>query len=86
MAPSMTQCPRCHRHVIVDDAACPFCRADMRRVAKVALAAVVAVTTSVALLDCAYGCPAPCGVGPLDDGGTDSGVAADGGDAQATDR
>lgn len=66
MDDTLMLCPRCQRHVRTTEDDCPFCRQSFARKVKVAAAVAVAITTSVALMDCAYGCPAPCG--PVDAG------------------
>lgn len=53
MPRALIPCPSCHRHVVADEAACPFCTQNMPSVSRRTLATLTAV--SLGLL--ATGCP-----------------------------
>lgn len=88
----LAPCPSCRRHVKLDEAVCPFCRASfetaptptsgdgvrrMHRVAAIALAA--GVTTSAASCAAAYGVPVEDSGVPTDAGLVDAGEDDDAG-------
>jgi hypothetical protein len=73
-------CASCKRHVLVSDAACPFCGATPgpTKAVKIAAAAVIAATSmavTATTLGCGYGAPVP----PTDAGHDASAGATDSG-------
>jgi hypothetical protein len=92
--PHLVPCPTCHRHVVHDEAACPFCAAPLPVCAceppralprgRLGRAALLAAGASATLIGaCSGGAPAPpYGLPPIRDAGAMSDTAdgpADGG-------